>query len=111
MKEYEASVVQTLLSEPEGTDWKRLTERHERITAAMQHERLIHLLVTLAFGAFLLISVAVASVRPTVAAGVLAGLFLVMLIPYIAHYFFLENTLQRWYRLADEIHDKQSVSP
>jgi hypothetical protein len=106
MKEHEAYVVQKLVSEQEGTDWDGLKEKHRRVTADMQHERLIHLMVTLSFGVFLLVAVAIASVRPTIAVGVLAGLFLIMLIPYVAHYFFLENRIQRWYRLMDDIDKK-----
>ena len=32
-----------------------------------------------------------------------AGCETVLLIFYVAHYFFLENTVQRWYRLAEKL--------
>lgn len=87
----------------------------------MQHERLIHLLVTLFFGLSALLTVFFFVLHPQVAIGILLLLFLALLIPYIAHYYKLENGVQRWYHLANEIelragnvslrHDDGSVQP
>ena len=103
MKEHEASVKKLLLTGGESTDWQKLLRNHERTVAAMQHERLVHLLVTLAFGCFLLVSLCIAQVFPSPMVYLLPVLFFIMLIFYVAHYFFLENTIQRWYELTDEI--------
>jgi hypothetical protein len=103
MKEHETSVKEHLLTSGESTDWQALLHNHERTIAAMQHERLVHLLVTLAFGLFLLLSIGIALLQPSLPVYILSGLFFVMLIFYVAHYFFLENTVQRWYLLTDEI--------
>ena len=106
IKEHERFIKEQLLALNEETDWQLLKENHQRVTVEMQHERLVHLLVTLAFGAFLLITMGIALVRPSILVYILLGLFFVMLIPYITHYFFLENTIQRWYELTDEIGKK-----
>jgi hypothetical protein len=103
MKRHEAYVKEQLLAEGDRRQWSRLMETHERITSAMQHERLIHLLVTLAFGVFFLLSMAMAFIEPSWQVLILMGLFFVLVVPYIAHYFFLENTVQRWYTYTDEI--------
>lgn len=103
MKAHEASVKEQLLTGGESTDWEALLRNHERTVAAMQHERLVHLLVTLAFGVFLLLSIGIALLYPSLQVYILSGLFFVMLMFYVAHYFFLENTVQRWYELTDEI--------
>lgn len=103
MKKHEAMVNEILLSDTDPKQLRQLAEQHEKTILYMQHERLIHLLVTLAFGAFLLISIAIAFIKPVALILVLSGLFFIMLIPYVAHYFFLENTIQRWYRLSDQI--------
>lgn len=66
-----------------------------------QHERLIHLLVTLAYAIFTIIFMVL---------GVLSYIFLipfaigiVFLIFYIRHYFFLEHSVQYLYKLKDKV--------
>ncbi len=65
--------------------------------ALYQHERLIHLLVTLAFGVFFLLALLIYMLNGGMALLVLAALFLLLLVPYIKHYFFLENSVQKLY--------------
>ncbi len=62
-----------------------------------QHERLIHLLVTLGFAVFFLLSLMMYFMVKQAAVLVLSVLFLVLLIPYIKHYYFLENSVQELY--------------
>lgn len=64
-----------------------------------QHERLIHLLVTLAFALFFLLTLFVFLIKGGVGLMTLAVLFLVLLIPYIKHYYFLENSVQQIYKV------------
>lgn len=66
-----------------------------------QHERLIHLLVTIAFALFTFLFMTL---------GMLSYLFLipfvlllVFLLFYIVHYFYLENNVQYLYQLYDKI--------
>jgi hypothetical protein len=60
-----------------------------------QHERLIHLLVTLAFALFTLLTLFVCCfIR-------LLPLYLLMMLPYIRHYFILENGVQKLYQYHD----------
>ena len=62
-----------------------------------QHERLIHLLVTLAFAIMFLLSMFMLLLLKQGALFLLSVLFLGLLIPYIKHYFFLENSVQKLY--------------
>lgn len=80
--------------------WERI---HHRMIRFMQHERLIHLLVLLAVASFFLLLLAWTWIRPSLPLLLLSGLFLILLVPYILHYYFLENTVQRWYVFSDEI--------
>lgn len=69
-----------------------------------QHERLIHLLVTLAFAVMTLLSLA-ASLEQIYFLPLFV-LFLVLEVPYVFHYYQLENSvqkLQRMYREAEEM--------
>lgn len=69
----------------------------------MQHERLIHLLVTVLFALLMFMSLIAFFVSEN--AGMLAAavLMLILLVPYIAHYYFLENGVQKLYALYDEV--------
>lgn len=63
-----------------------------------QHERLIHLLVTLAFALLFMLSLLMTMMLGKVGLIILTILFLVLLIPYIKHYYFLENSVQELYK-------------
>lgn len=70
-----------------------------------QHERLIHLIVTAVFGlltmlALIGIFLAEESTIPMV---VLLVFFLILLIPYIRHYYILENGVQKLYEYYDRL--------
>jgi hypothetical protein len=102
MNEHEARVREAL----NGNDLRDaagLKESHDRMIRFMQHERLIHLLVLLTIALFYLVLLVWAWWRPGLPVLLLNGLFLILLVPYLLHYHFLENTIQRWYVLSDEI--------
>ncbi len=66
-----------------------------------QHEREIHLLVTLAYALFAIISFAISTFAPMF---VFIGIILVLfLLPYVIHYFHLENGVQYLYKQYDEM--------
>ncbi len=66
-----------------------------------QHERLIHLLVTLAFAVLALIALLAVAISGNVwYAGALI-LIACLLIPYVRHYFVLENGVQKLYEYYD----------
>lgn len=68
-----------------------------------QHERLIHLLVTLLFACLTFLSFSVFLITGFLPVIVLFVLFLVMLVPYIFHYYHLENGVQQLYDLYDQL--------
>jgi Ca2+/Na+ antiporter len=95
--------VKEALDKKEDFDWDWLRDYHKTQIEYMQHERLIHLMVTLAFALFFIVTIlfAVSFEKPVI---LLVSLFvLVLLVPYIAHYFKLENGVQRWYELYKNI--------
>lgn len=62
-----------------------------------QHERLIHLLVTLFFALFTLIATIFAIYTQNLFFIAISGLFLLLLFPYVIHYYHLENGVQKLY--------------
>jgi len=103
LKRHEAFIRRQLASAGDGADWPGLARFHRAQIGYMQHERLVHLLVTLFFGLSALLVFLVLVWHPQVLMGVLLLLVLVLLVPYTVHYYRLENGLQRWYTLANEI--------
>ncbi|MDR0352381.1 MAG: hypothetical protein LBI02_03160 [Opitutaceae bacterium] len=81
-----------------------LLGHHLAQTAAFQHERLIHLLVTLFFGALLLAAMICTKIWPLWQFLALDALLLVIELFYIKHYFVLENTVQKFYPLTQRLH-------
>ncbi len=68
----------------------------ERI-AFYSHERLVHLIVTMSFGVFFLLALLMYFMTKNFGLLALTILFLILLIPYIKHYYFLENSVQKMY--------------
>ena len=62
-----------------------------------QHERIVHLIVTMSFGVFFMLSLIIYLTRGGIGIMILTLLFLVMLAAYIKHYYFLENSVQKMY--------------
>lgn len=93
----------------EDVDWERVRREHLVQVGFFQHERLIHLIVTVFFALFAVLSVGMAFLL--MALGVegagnwllVVVAFLVLLIPYVRHYYILENEVQKMYRQYDEI--------
>ncbi|MDE5539635.1 MAG: hypothetical protein K2J20_04035 [Bacilli bacterium] len=77
-----------------------LTDIKLKITY-FQHERLIHLLVTLFYVLFVFFFLAMGMISFIFL--IPFGLGLIFLIFYIRHYFFLENSIQYLYKLLDSI--------
>jgi len=76
---------------------------HREQIAFVQKEREVHLRVTLAFALFALLTAGFAYALESLGAWLLTGLFLLLLIPYVLHYFLLENAVQRWHFLLLEM--------
>lgn len=93
----------------EDADWERIREEHLVQIGFFQHERLIHLIVTVIFALLTVFSIGMAFLLMAQGTeGALSWLlvvaaFLILLIPYVRHYYILENEVQKMYRQHDEI--------
>ena len=74
-----------------------------------QHERLIHLIVTVTFALLEVVVIALSVAAFTLGVGLLALGLLVLLIPYIRHYYILENEVQKMYRQYDQMVEKRGI--
>lgn len=89
----------------EFTDEELSVLRKQALTQIgfFQHERLIHLIVTMTFAlmtVMTLMGICMTGYLPLVA---LMILLLVLLVPYIRHYYILENGTQTLYRYYDSL--------
>lgn len=75
---------------------KMKAELLQRI-AFYSHERLVHLIITMSFAVFFLLSLMMCLLFRNVGLVVLAILLLALLAAYIKHYYFLENSVQKMY--------------
>ena len=71
----------------------------------IQHERLVHLIVLVLTCIAELFVVDLALLHPETnpLAGIMMLAMAILLGFYFCHYFFLENTVQRWYVIADQL--------
>lgn len=72
----------------------------------MQHERLIHLLVTILFAFLLMFGFILIFIYFSWIMVIFTGIIFIVEIFYIFHYYKLENGVQKMYRLYDEISRK-----
>jgi hypothetical protein len=107
LKNHEKYIIEML--KQDDTDFANLKTLHEKQILYMQHERLIHLMVTLSFGIFLLLTLGYATLTNSLIALALSLMCLVMEAAYIIHFFLLENGVQRWYKLSNQIDQKLGI--
>ena len=101
-REHEARVRRAL--ETEGPS-HGLLELHLETLRWVQHERLVHLIVLVMTVLAEMAAVYLTFVHPETnpVAALVMLVLAVLLLFYFLHYFFLENTVQRWYRLAADM--------
>ena len=101
LKNYITKIENYLSNDSHDTDPKLILEDLIIQISFFQHERLIHLLVTIAFALFCIISIFICIISISLASIVLSALFIILLIPYIRHYYILENGVQKLYGYYD----------
>lgn len=84
-------------------DYEELKKEHLVQIGFFMHERQVHLFVTLAFAIFGFgdVFVLVNNFQPGLLALFVA--IMILLIPYIMHYYLLENSVQKMYKQYDEM--------
>lgn len=108
IREYEQYIAQEVKRDLNETERRRLADYHREMVENFQHERLIHLIVTLffAFFAVLFIFVVAWLVSEYGLLIEMLPVYLLMLILvvltgfYVKHYYFLENHVQGLYKYS-----------
>lgn len=92
----------------ENTDnWDFLIENHLVQISFFQHERMIHLIVTALFAVLEMLSVMLVIITGQLQVIALVVMLLVLLIPYVRHYYILENGVQKMYTQWDKMMERK----
>lgn len=92
-----------LANPPEGIDYGKEIEKHLVQIGFFMHERLIHLIVTVLFAILTVGTIFFAVASPSVGLLLLTVALLILMVPYICHYYLLENSVQKMYQQYDEM--------
>ena len=107
LKKHQKFVEEKLEKEGKTYDWEGLRTFHQQQIGFMQHERIVHMFIMLFIALFLLLSVfATLFFSQTLFMWTLDIMFLILMVPYIIHYFRLENGVQNYYYLANQVDGK-----
>jgi len=108
---YKAHINELLEKDDPATDWDVLSSEMLAKIGFYQHERIVHLIVTMTVAVLSVMSVCATFVAETVSVShmILIGLFIVLVAPYIVYYFTLENAVQDIYQYYDRVRAKANI--
>ena len=87
-------------------DWEAEIKKHLVQISFFAHERLVHLIVTVLFALMTVGCVLYLNFTGNIVILCLVIALLVLLVPYIMHYYLLENSVQRMYDQYDTMRSK-----
>lgn len=97
----------TRTEEQEADERERIVrdklEEHLVQVGFFQHERLIHLIVTVTFALLEMLAILLNVISDSFFSLMLPIVILILLIPYIRHYYILENEVQKMYVQYDRM--------
>lgn len=103
MKRHERYINEMLEKKLPAEKLRELFEYHDKQIQWMQHERMAHLITMLFVCLFTLLTIGFAVIYPSIAAICLCALLIILTLAYVIHYYRLENGVQSWYALSNEI--------
>ena len=102
-EKYDKEIEKMFLDKNSKVDWREKLEYHRIMILRIQHERLIHLLVTIFVGIIMVTSAFVNIVSQNKLFVFFTIPLIILFTAYLFHYRFLENTTQKWYKIEEEI--------
>ena len=91
-------------------DIEALKKEHLTQISFFCHERLVHLIVTIVFALLEMLSLMLVVLSAEIYTMLLTVVILILLIPYIRHYYILENEVQKMYGQYDKLNELQGCS-
>lgn len=109
LKMHEAFIHEALEGKYGKVSLSQLQAFHNKQVLYLQHERLVHLVVTMFTATFFLLSLGFILESFSWRGSAVCALLMVLLVGYLMHYFRLENGVQRLYHLSNSINREQGV--
>jgi hypothetical protein len=103
MKSHERYIREMLEKNLDREALLNLLQYHDKQIQWLQHERLIHLITMLFVCLFMLLIFGFTILVPSLPCMILSALLMILSVAYIIHYYRLENGVQRWYSLSNQI--------
>lgn len=99
--------IDELIKSKEIKNIDKTIEQHLVKISFFSHERLIHFLVTMLFAILTVFSFLYTINNLRIELVLLDCLFLCLLVPYVFHYYFLENSVQYMYKQYDMLVERK----
>ncbi|ESP62711.1 hypothetical protein SMITH_645 [Smithella sp. ME-1] len=106
MKKHEIYINEILDEKPDEEKLRELLAYHDKQIQWIQHERLIHLIVMLFVCLFTLLSFGFTVIEFSTPSVILLVLLLTLSLAYIIHYYRIENGVQKWYLISNQIRQR-----
>jgi hypothetical protein len=103
MKSHERYIREMLEKNLDREALLNLLQYHDKQIQWLQHERLIHLITMLFVCLFMLLTFGYTILVLSLPCMILSALLMILSVAYIIHYYRLENGVQRWYSLSNQI--------
>jgi hypothetical protein len=103
MKSHELYIREMLEKNLDREALLNLLHYHDKQIQWLQHERFVHLVTMLFVCLFMLLTFGYTILMPSLSCMILSALLLILSVAYIIHYYRLENGVQRWYYLSNQI--------
>jgi len=112
IKLYKEKINELLEKNNPKTDWDVLSTEMLAKIGFYQHERLVHLIVTMTVAILSVMSICATFVAQTVPVSlmVLIALLLILVAPYMVYYFTLENAVQDIYSYYDRVRERMNTA-
>lgn len=94
----------------QDVDIEALKKEHLTQISFFSHERLVHLIVTIVFALLEMLSLMLVVLSAEIYTMLLTVVILILLVPYIRHYYILENEVQKMYGQYDTLNELQGCS-
>lgn len=106
ISDYIKYVNKILADDSTDTDYENLMDDFLKKISFFQHERLIHLIVTVMVAILLFISIIYIFMTQMQIMAVLSLILLVLVFCYLGYYYFIENTVMEMYKTYDKIAER-----
>jgi hypothetical protein len=111
-KEHECEVEQQIASTDDVKELHRIRFEHAKKLHWLMHERIVHVIVLFMVVLLLMFSVFLLVSAPETVPASLPMCIIVFVLTcfYVRHYFFLENTVQKWYTIDEDLTSRIKTS-